>query len=104
MTKSKGEVLRSLGGGQVQITTYQQDWETRQIGEGAAGGLAVGMSLFALTAVDFRETKPGSDLWEFKRVETDPTNPDKTIELRVFLHGEDIFMVAAVSAFSGLGR
>lgn len=100
MSKSKGKVLRALGSGPVRITTYQQDWETRQIGNGQGAGLAVGMSLVAFAASDFRETEKDSDMWEFTVPEVQPDG--RTSAVRTFLHGEDIFMVGAVSKLSGI--
>lgn len=89
--KSMGPVLRELGGGEVQILTTRSDWETRRVGEGAQSGYAFGQSLVAFSATSYREFVPNSDLWEF-RVEEGKTN------MRVFLHGEDIFLVRVESA------
>jgi hypothetical protein len=92
-SKSKGPVLRSLGGGAVRIVTTKQDWETRRVGEGPESGLAVGQSLIAFEAESFREFQPDTDLWDFLVVEG-------RTKFHAYLSGEDIFMVYVASALS----
>lgn len=93
-SKSKGPVLRALGGGPIQIVTTRADWETRMVGEGERAGLAVGQSLVAMAAVSYREVTPGSDLWDLVVEEMGPRGAERA---HVFIHGEDIFIVRTVS-------
>ncbi len=86
MSKSKGPVLREMGGGPVRVLTNRQDWETRRIGEGEQMGFAVGQSLVAFQAESYREFQPGSDVWDFIVIEGRE-------RFHVFLSGEDIFML-----------
>lgn len=90
-SKSKGPVLRALGGGGVRVVTTRQDWETRKIGEGEQSGFAVGNSLVSFEAESYRESSPESDIWDFVVQEGKST-------FHVYLAGDDIFMLYVPSA------
>ena len=90
-SKSKGPVLREIGGGPVRIVTTRQDWETRKIGTGEQVGLAVGLSLVSFQAESYREFKPDSDIWDFLIVE----GPDR---FHVYLAGDEVFMLYVPSS------
>jgi len=90
-SKSKGPVLKELGGGPVRVITTRTDWETRKIGEGAQTGFAVGMALVAFQAESYREFKPDSDIWDFLVLEGRE-------KYHVYLGGDEIFMLYAESA------
>jgi hypothetical protein len=91
VSKSKGPVLRSLGGGPVRIVTTRQDWETRKIGTGEQVGLAVGLSLVSFEAESYREFQPESDIWDFVVVEG-------LVRFHVYLSGDEIFLLYVPSA------
>ncbi len=90
-----GQVLRSLGGGAVQVITSRQDVEVRQVIPNEPTGLAICQSLVALSAASYREALPDSDVWVF-------TVDDETSHGRerayVHLRGSDIFMLRTISA------
>jgi hypothetical protein len=90
-SKSKGPILRELGGGEVRVVTTRQDWETRKIGEGEQTGFAVGLSLVSFQAVSYRESSPDSDIWDFLVQE----GPDR---FHVYLAGDEIFLLYVPSA------
>lgn len=93
-SKSKGVVLRQLGGGPVRIVTTRMDAETRLIGDGAQRGVAVLNSLVAFLVESYREVKneagEGTDVWDMITMEGGR-------KYHVYLSGEDIFMVYAES-------
>lgn len=84
--KSKGRVLRALGGCRVRVITTRQDWETRRIGQGDHAGYAVGNALVAFEADSYREFEAGSDMWDF-------IVEEGAARFHVYLSGEDIFML-----------
>ena len=86
MSKSKGEILKQIGGGAVRVITNRQDWETRRIGEGEQAGIAVGQSLVSFLAESYREAIVGSDIWDFLVIEGES-------KYHVYLDGADIFML-----------
>jgi hypothetical protein len=90
-SKSKGSVLRELGGGSVRVVTTRQDWETRQIGKGDQTGYAVGLSLVSFQAESYRESSPDSDIWDFVVQE----GPER---FHVYLGGDEIFLLYVPSA------
>lgn len=96
--KSKGSILRVLGGGEVQLILTRQDWETRQIIPDEKTAIAVGQSLVAISAVSYTEFEVGSDLWDF--VIEEPIGNDQTQRVHLFIHGEDIFIVRKVSVLA----
>jgi len=90
-SRSKGPVLREIGGGEVRVVTTRQDWETRMLRLGDQEAPAVGSSLVSFQAESYREFKPDSDLWDFVVM-------DGGEKFHVYLAGDEIFLLYVPSA------
>lgn len=101
--KSMGPVLRSLGGGEVQITLRQEDFNVVQVVSPDGKPMsAPARTLIAVQVRSYRELTdtvspdllPPLDIWELRVPEESKAG---TLLALVYIHGEDILCVKAMS-------
>jgi len=103
MMVSMGQALRQIGSGPVQVRLRAADFDTRRIGDGAQGGIAVGQALISFSATGFSEVGKESDVWRFVIEEQIPdpqTQRMQTVRSTLYVHGSDILYVNIVSPLS----
>lgn len=104
--RSMGPILRHLGGGEVEIICYEQDFNVQQIPDprGSNGMIPYPcQTLFGFKAASYREIGTDSDLWEFVTVQEVGTPDGSMSRVRCLVHlrGEDIFTARVISALVG---
>lgn len=99
MSNSMGLVLRELNGqGPVEVLTRVKDFNIQTVNNGDREAVVPADTLVAFRAGSFRELEVDdgpSDLWEFRT--SQPLEGGAVTQHKVYLRGEDIFMVRVPS-------
>ena len=95
-TKTMKPALTRIGGGQVHVVARLSDYNPQHV-QGKDGSVQIipVHALFAFSAQDYSELDD-SDIWEF-RVLQEIGDGKPAVATRLFLCGEDIFTVSAMS-------
>jgi hypothetical protein len=99
---SMGKALRMIqGGGAVEVVTRLRDLNIQTMRHPETGQemTVPADTLFAFSALRFREIEEGSDIWEFRLMT--PTASGTPVAKNVYVAGTDIFVVTQTSNVIG---